>query len=71
MRPAHKAAIRSLFIPRSVGRSENPKPGSDGITRSNDTADGSFGSGTVRSGINPSISRNDPGQPCVMISAAL
>ena len=55
--------------PASAGCDEKPKPGIDGITRSNaSSAAPPCAVGSDSGPITSSISMIDPGQPCVMIS---
>jgi hypothetical protein len=51
IRSAKSSAMRVLCIPGSRGRAENPHPGSDGATTSNESAASPpYDAGSVRSG---------------------
>ena len=68
MRPAQSPATRLRVIPRP-GRSEKPKPGTDGTITSNASAGSPpCAPGSARSGISASISTKELGQPWVMSS---
>src|SRR3982750_2766812 len=69
MSTAHALPTRSRFQPDSVGRSEKPKPGSEGITTSNaSSALPPCAVGSVSGPMSLICSKTEPGQPCVMIS---
>ena len=63
--------MRSGFQPVARGLAEKPKPGIEGTTRSNaSSARAPWDSGSLSGPITFTNSRNEPGQPWVMISGS-
>jgi hypothetical protein len=71
MRVSHAFAMRALSQPVSFVGPENPKPGIDGITRSNaSAASPPCERGSVSGPITSRNSATEPGHPCVRISGS-